>query len=175
MDCKPDHRQEYRRTANGPVPAPGLGARFLTLVVLCGLLGSGFSGRAGVQVLDQVLAQRLFATHTHGVLAEQAYVERYGTQAPFVQGHCHNEPALAPDTVFGPHDASAAVVLAVAAICGAIAATPLPPEIVDVGKVIAATTPPDVVLAPPTEPPRVIDGLAGNAPSACSVRIGSPA
>lgn len=117
------------------------------------VLMSGFTGRAGVQVVDGAIAARLFALHLHGIAGEREYVEAHREPAPFVHGHCHaplEQPAPQP----GPYEVQAAASLAGAALCAMSSSAPAPPSGRWVDVAAAAPALPSRFLAPPLEPPR---------------------
>jgi hypothetical protein len=117
------------------------------------LLLTGFSGRAGVQVVDRATADRLFALHLHGVPGEREYVHTHNAPAPFVHGHCHAArefPAPGP----GPYEAQVAASLAGVAHCPAANLTPATPAERPSPAASAPLVPESHVPAPPSEPPR---------------------
>lgn len=93
------------------------------------VLLAGFTGRAGVQVVDEAMAQQLFRLHTHDIPGEQLYIQTFGEPAPFVPGHCHDDPNLTashaqPDS----NEVQAAASLAGSILCSAGLILPvLPP------------------------------------------------
>lgn len=117
------------------------------------LLLTGFTGRAGVQVLDRDHAARLFPLHLHDVLGEREYVAQHQGPAPFIAGHCHaayghGDPPPSPD------DIQAASALAGSAWCMSADIAPAAPPAQAV--MIAAQAVPDGILAaaPLLPPPR---------------------
>jgi hypothetical protein len=78
------------------------------------LLTVGFTGRAGVQVLDGATAARLASLHLHGVPGEAEYVRTHGVPAPFVHPHCHKPPSSVE------HQPSPDQVLAASALAGSM-------------------------------------------------------
>src|SRR5215203_5250291 len=83
--------KEMRVTRSWNSPATSLlilERLFLTMLVAT-LLLVGFTGHAGVQVLDQDVAARIARLHLHGVSGEAAYVHSHTAPAPFVTPHCH--------------------------------------------------------------------------------------
>ena len=84
------------------------------------VLFTGFAGRAGVQVVNEATAQRLFRLHPHNVPGEQLYIETYGEPAPFVPEHCHDDPNLTTShTQPDPNEVQAAASLAGSMLCNA--------------------------------------------------------
>ncbi len=120
------------------VLAPVALTQQLTLVLLAAaLLWTSFAGRAGMQVLSEATAARLFSLHQHGVPGERAYVATHGRPAPFVPGHCH-APLSTPDAQPGPDRVMAASALSGSVLCAA-------------GAVAVAATPAAVLTAPPAK------------------------
>lgn len=123
--------------------------RAALVVVAIMLLFTGFTGRAGVQVVDSAVAMRLFALHLHGVPGEEQYVQATGAPAPFVHPHCH-----APLVTHQQPDASqvlAASTLAGTAICTSAVAPVAAPAAVS----LVADAPADAPLGwnPATQAP----------------------
>jgi hypothetical protein len=117
------------------------------------LLASGFTGRAGVQVVDGAMAARLFALHLHGVDGEAEYVREFGEAAPFVHPHCH--APLAPVSAQpSPDGVQAASALAGALWCNDGAVMHIPPPVVVVDGPIDVVAPPAALVLPPFQPPR---------------------
>src|SRR5215207_7391301 len=65
-------------------------AALITLVMLT--FAPSLMGRAGFQLLEDTVAQRIFPLHRHGVAGEAEYIAHYGQPAPFVHPHCHRPP-----------------------------------------------------------------------------------
>lgn len=134
-----------------PGRIPDAVSRVLLLVLTTALLLTGFSGRAGVQVLDRDHAALLFPLHLHGVPGERAYVERHGAPAPFVAGHCHapyehGQPPPSPDEV------QSASALAGSVLCIAADLTPVTPPAVGLAlsaHVLPSGAAPSAPLVPP--------------------------
>lgn len=100
--------------------------RLLLAALAATLLLVGFTGDAGVQVLEQDLAVRLARLHLHGVAGEAEYVREYAAPAPFIHPHCHGPaPELAAQP--SPDEVQAAGALAGLTICTAVMSLPLPP------------------------------------------------
>ena len=117
------------------------------------LLLTGFSGRAGVQVVDRVTLDRLFALHLHGTPGEREYVHTHNAPAPFVHGHCHDAREL-PAAETGPYEVMAAASLAGVAHCAMPGMIPVAPAESLLYATTPATAPESHVPAPPSEPPR---------------------
>ena len=134
------------------LPAPAL-RRIASVVLVLGLLASGATGRAGVQVLDSAISARIFALHLHGIPGEREYVHRNAGPAPWVHAHCHDlAPQPAPQP--GVFELQAAASLAGAALCGAaeLAVSPAP-----AGRPLAEdvdAAPESRSFPPPPQPPR---------------------
>ena len=141
-------------TSSGTLRLPAPALQWVASVVLVlGLLASGATGRAGVQILDSATAARIFALHLHGIPGEREYVHRHARPAPWVRAHCHDlSPQPAPQP--GPFELQAAASLAGAAICGAaeLAVSPAP-----AGRPLAEdaeAVPESRSFPPPSQPPR---------------------
>ena len=145
-----------RVTTARPLPAvtvPPALHRVALAALACAVLLTGFAGRAGVQVVDRALATRIFATHLHGVLGEAEWVEEYGTPAPFVPTHCHND-VVYRDGQPGPESVQAAQSLAGAAHCADVAVLPAPlPELAG-GPMAALPAVQTRFYRPPVPPPQ---------------------
>ena len=126
----------------------------LAAMIALALLVSSVTGRAGVQVVDSALAMRLFPLHLHGVPGEEAHVALFRGPAPFVHPHCHDAPRQpAPP---GPAEVQAAVSLAGAVACTAMASTPLPPPAWRGHAGAEHQAPDSHAISPPLQPPRTL-------------------
>jgi hypothetical protein len=127
--------------------------RAAAVLLAVALLGTGFAGRAGVQVLDGAIVARLLPLHLHGVPGEAEYVRTFGVPAPFVHPHCHDAPAGATPGP-GPDEVQAAAALAGAVWCAAAApAAPAAPAALPLadGPFLVLT---GISLSPLIRPPR---------------------
>jgi len=117
------------------------------------LLLVGFSGHAGVQVLDQDVAARIARLHLHGVSGEAAYVHSHAAPAPFVMPHCH-APIESTPSQPSPDQVQAATTLAGAMLCGSVAPVPAPPESSFAAGSDAAMLPESLGALPASPPPQ---------------------
>lgn len=115
------------QTWDRSAPALAQLQRLLLLALAVALLLMGFTGNAGVQVLEQDLAARLARLHLHGVAGEAEYVRENAAPAPFVHPHCHGTaPAVAAQP--SPDEVQAAAALAGSTACAAPMPAPAPPQ-----------------------------------------------
>lgn len=126
-------------------------AALASLAVL--LLMCGFTGRAGVQVVDHATAARIFALHLHGIPGEAQYVETYGLPSPLVHPHCH-APARVPVAQPGPDEVQAAASLAGAVHCDLAAPMLTTPSLTAAARPALPALPAGVSLQPPVPPPQ---------------------
>lgn len=127
--------------------------RALLALLAATLLLTGFTGNAGVQVLDQDLAVRLARLHLHGVAGEAEYVRANAAPAPFIHPHCHGPlPELAAQP--SPDEVQAAGALAGLTACTSMAPLPVPPPAALVSLTGTVATPSGHTLSPLLQPPR---------------------
>lgn len=119
------------------------------------VLLAGFTGRAGVQVVDEAMARQLFRLHTHDIPGEQLYIQTYGEPAPFVPAHCHDDPAFVPAPVQpSPDEVQTAASLAGSILCSVGVVLPVIPPTFHGLQANIGSAPLAVYLLPASPPPR---------------------
>ena len=127
-------------------------AQLLVLALAASLLLTGFTGHAGVQLLDGALLAKLERIHRHGVPGEAEYIAQHGSWEGYVHGHCHREHRAAGSQP-SPDQVQAAASLAGAVVCAQSVAGPfaLPTawHAVSATEAVAPTGPSSPPLVPP--------------------------
>jgi hypothetical protein len=137
-----------------PSVLPGLMLQRAGLVAFAiVLLLTGFAGKAGVQVVNEAMAARLFALHPHGVEGEAEYVRATGTPAPFIHPHCH-QPLVDRQAQPNPSEVQAASALAGVLHCAESDVMLTAPAAVSVHALVDVDAPVSWSLVPLSPPPR---------------------
>ena len=127
--------------------------RLLLAALAATLLLVGFTGNAGVQVLDHDLAVRIARLHLHGVAGEAEYIRDNAAPAPFIHPHCHG-PAPEVAAQPSPDEVQAAAALAGLMTCATVAPLRLPPVSALAKVDAAAVLPAGLSLLPILPPPQ---------------------
>jgi hypothetical protein len=127
--------------------------RCLLSLFAVALLAVGFTGNAGVQVLDGAAATRIAALHLHGVAGEAEYVRSYGAPAPFVHDHCH-KPLPSAGNQPNPDQVLAASALAGSMDCVTLDGMPALSASAPVASAQVRTLPPGLEIRPAVPPPQ---------------------
>jgi hypothetical protein len=127
--------------------------RCLLSLFAVGLLAVGFTGHAGVQVLDGAAATRIAALHLHGVPGEAEYVHKYGVPAPFVHNHCH-QPLPSAENQPSPDQVLAASALAGSVDCVSLDWMPEPATVAPVASAQVGARPVGLDIRPAIPPPQ---------------------
>ena len=127
--------------------------RCLLSLFAVALLAVGFTGNAGVQVLDGVAANRIAALHLHGVAGEAEYVRTYGAPAPFIHDHCH-KPLPSAGSQPSPDQVLAASALAGSVDCVTLDWMAAPTAVAPVASAQARTLTAGLDIRPSVPPPQ---------------------
>ncbi|MGD9893520.1 MAG: hypothetical protein AB7R89_24640 [Dehalococcoidia bacterium] len=127
--------------------------RCLLSLIAAALLAVGFTGNAGVQVLDGAAATRIAVLHLHGVAGEAEYVRAHGVPAPFIHDHCH-KPLPSAGNQPSPDQVLAASALAGSMHCVTLDRMPAPSAPTPVASAQARTLPAGLEIRPAVPPPQ---------------------
>jgi hypothetical protein len=133
------------RAAGTPLP---IQAALLVLVMLT--LAPSVLGRAGFQLLEDTVAQRIYPLHRHGVPGEAEYIAAHGAPAPFVHPHCH-PPATSREGHTPAEFAVAGIVVGPMLCTDNAALPPAPPP--SLAHIETAPLRPDGLTHAPAPPP----------------------
>jgi hypothetical protein len=129
---------------------PGQTVAALLLVVLT--FTPSIMGRAGFQLIEDTVAERIFPLHRHGVSGEDAYIREFGRPAPFVHPHCHRAPRSPSERT--PAELSVAGLVLGPVLCGRTEASSHAPTATFTSAIQAVLRPHTINVRPADPPPQ---------------------